>query len=71
MSLAASLIVSYRERGMKTGLAFQTYQRSLNEAAIFKEGPNGELQTLAVAAGNYGVIGWCRTGVVKLSAGGR
>jgi two-component system nitrogen regulation sensor histidine kinase NtrY len=39
----------------KTGLAFQTYQRSLNEAAIFKEGPNGELQTLAVAAGNYGV----------------
>ena len=39
----------------KTGLAFQTYQRSLNEAAIFRLGADGEVQTLAVAAGNYGM----------------
>src|SRR5437763_16101573 len=39
----------------KTGLAFQTYQRSLNEAAIFRVGSDGEVQTLGVAAGNYGM----------------
>ncbi|MFL6760565.1 ATP-binding protein [Sphingomonas sp.] len=38
-----------------TGLAYQTYQRSLNEAAIIRVGSDGEPQTLAVAAGNYGV----------------
>ena len=36
----------------QTGLAFQTYQRSLNEAAILKAGPAGDVQTLVVAAGN-------------------
>ena len=35
----------------QTGLAFQTYQRALNEAAILKVGPKGEVQTLAVATG--------------------
>jgi two-component system nitrogen regulation sensor histidine kinase NtrY len=35
-----------------TGLAFQTYQRALNEAAILKIGSNGEVQTLGVATGN-------------------
>jgi len=39
----------------KTGLAFQTYQRSLNEAAILKIGAGGEVQTLAVATGNKGL----------------
>ena len=39
----------------KTGLAYQTYQRSLNEAAIVKLGSAGDVQTLAVAAGNYGI----------------
>src|SRR3954467_10048871 len=34
-----------------TGLAYQTYGRSLNEAAIFRIGPDGDVQTLAVAAG--------------------
>jgi two-component system nitrogen regulation sensor histidine kinase NtrY len=36
----------------QTGLAFQTYQRSLNEAAILRAGPSGDVQTLVVAAGN-------------------
>jgi two-component system nitrogen regulation sensor histidine kinase NtrY len=36
----------------QTGLAFQTYQRSLNEAAIVKIGAAGEVQTLAVATGS-------------------
>ena len=35
----------------QTGLAFQTYQRALNEAAILKVGPGGEVQTLGVATG--------------------
>ncbi len=39
----------------QTGLAFQTYQRSLNEAAILQIGPKGDVQTIAVAAGNYGL----------------
>ena len=39
----------------KTGLAFQTYRRSLNEAAILKLGSGGEIQTLGVAVGNYGL----------------
>jgi two-component system nitrogen regulation sensor histidine kinase NtrY len=47
--------VSLDDPQFKTGLAFQTYQRSLNEAAIFRIGSDGEVQTLAVAAGNYGM----------------
>src|SRR6476469_49457 len=47
--------VSIDDPQFKTGLAFQTYQRSLNEAAIFRLGSDGEVQTLAVAAGNYGM----------------
>ena len=39
----------------KTALAFQTYRRSLNEAAILKLGPGGEVQTLGVAVGSYGI----------------
>ncbi len=39
----------------QTGLAYQTYQRALNEAAIFRIGPNGDVQTLAVASGTYGM----------------
>ena len=39
----------------KTGLVYQTYQRSLNEAAILKLGSAGDVQTFAVAAGNYGI----------------
>ena len=37
------------------GLAFQTYQRSLNEAAILRLGSAGDVQTLAVATGSYGL----------------
>jgi two-component system nitrogen regulation sensor histidine kinase NtrY len=47
--------VSIDDPQFATGLSFQTYQRSLNEAAIFRVGPDGEVQTLAVAAGNYGM----------------
>jgi two-component system nitrogen regulation sensor histidine kinase NtrY len=55
----------------KTGLAFQTYQRSLNEAAIFRLGPDGEVQTLAVAAGNYGMNvdpGRIKAAIAKLNS---
>jgi|tagenome__1003787_1003787.scaffolds.fasta_scaffold20984040_2 two-component system nitrogen regulation sensor histidine kinase NtrY len=57
----ASDITSYLQRmqiddpEFKTGLAYQTYQRSLNEAAILRIGPSGEVQTLGVAVGNYGI----------------
>jgi len=34
-----------------TGLAYQTYRRSLNEAAIVKVNPDGTVNTLAVALG--------------------
>jgi len=37
-------------------LAFQTYQRSLNEAAIVRLSPNGDVQTLAIANGYEGMI---------------
>ena len=33
------------------GLAFQTYQRGLNEAAVFKIDPSGQVQSFAVANG--------------------
>jgi two-component system, NtrC family, nitrogen regulation sensor histidine kinase NtrY len=39
----------------QTGLFYQTYQRSMNEAAIVRIGAANEVQTLAVASGNYGV----------------
>jgi two-component system nitrogen regulation sensor histidine kinase NtrY len=39
----------------QTGLFYQTYQRSMNEAAIVRISPGNEVQTLAVASGNYGV----------------
>ena len=38
-----------------TGLALQTYRRSLNEAAIVHIGSAQEVQTLAVASGTYGL----------------
>ena len=43
--------VALEDPQFQTGLAFQTYQRALNEAAILKVGPKGEVQTLAVATG--------------------
>jgi two-component system, NtrC family, nitrogen regulation sensor histidine kinase NtrY len=39
----------------QTGLAYQTLRRSLNEAAIFRIGPDGDVQTLGVVAGSYGM----------------
>jgi len=39
-----------------TGLAFQTYQRSLNEAAILRLSPRGDVQTLAIATGNKELV---------------
>jgi two-component system nitrogen regulation sensor histidine kinase NtrY len=38
------------------GVAFQAYQRSLNEAAVLKIGKDGAVQTLAVANGYDGMI---------------
>src|SRR5215212_6657281 len=40
----------------QTGLAYQVYQRSLNEAAILNLGPSGRIQTLGVANGYDGMI---------------
>ncbi len=53
----------------KTGLAYQTYQRSLNEAALFKIGPSGEIQTLALANGYVGMLNESRikAAVVRLN----
>ena len=51
-------------------LATQTYLRSLNEAAILRIGTGGDVQTLAVAEGNYGVsidAGRIRAAVAKLN----
>ncbi|MEO7654498.1 MAG: HAMP domain-containing protein, partial [Sphingomicrobium sp.] len=39
----------------KAGLAYQTYRRGLNEAAIIRLDPKNEVQTLAVASGTYGL----------------
>jgi len=47
--------VPFDDPQFQTGLAYQTLRRSLNEAAIFRIGPNGDLQTLAVVAGSYGM----------------
>ncbi|MFL6734023.1 MAG: ATP-binding protein [Sphingomicrobium sp.] len=38
------------------GVAFQAYQRSLNEAAVLKVGKDASIQTLAVANGYEGMI---------------
>jgi two-component system nitrogen regulation sensor histidine kinase NtrY len=40
----------------QTGLAYQVYQRSLNEAAILNVGPGGQLQTVGLANGYEGMI---------------
>ena len=40
----------------QTGLAYQVYQRSLNEAAIISVSPTGQIQTLGVANGYEGMI---------------
>ena len=40
----------------QTGLAYQVYQRSLNEAAILNVSPSGQIQTLGVANGYDGMI---------------
>ena len=39
----------------QAGLAYQTYRRSLNEAAIVRIDSKNNVQTLAVAAGSYGL----------------
>jgi len=48
--------ISIDDPQFKTGLAYQTYQRSLNEAAIFQIGSAGEVQTLALANGYVGML---------------
>src|SRR4051812_18314801 len=40
----------------QTGLAYQVYQRSLNEAAILNVGAKGQIQTLGIANGYEGMI---------------
>jgi len=47
--------ISMDDPRFQTGLAFQTYQRALNEAAILRITPDGDLQTLGVATGNKGL----------------
>jgi two-component system nitrogen regulation sensor histidine kinase NtrY len=39
----------------QTGLGYQTYRRSLNEAAIVRIAAKNEVQTLAVATGDFGL----------------
>src|SRR5690348_1435176 len=39
-----------------TGFSYQTYVRSMNEAALFKIGSAGEVQTLALANGYVGML---------------
>jgi len=39
----------------QAGVAYQTLRRSLNEAAIFRIGSDGEVQTIVVVAGTYGM----------------
>ena len=48
--------VSIDDPQFKTGLAYQTYQRSMNEAALFKIGSAGEIQTLALANAYVGML---------------
>ena len=57
----ASDLVAYLQKvpiddpQFQTGVAYQTLRRSLNEAAIFRIGPGGDLQTIVVVAGTYGM----------------
>src|SRR5437763_13247085 len=63
--------IPIEEPRFATGLSFQTFQRSLNEAAIFRIGPDGDVQTLAVAAGNYGMNadpGRIKAAIAKLAS---
>jgi len=39
----------------QAGVAYQTLRRSLNEAAIFRIGSDGDVQTIVVVAGTYGM----------------
>src|SRR5690349_14455850 len=52
----------------KTAFAYQTYQRSLNEAALLTVGPSGDIQTVAVANGYVGMVdqGRIRTAISRL-----
>jgi len=47
--------VQFDDPRFKEAFAYQTLQRGLNEAAIFKIGKAGELQTLGVVVGSYGL----------------
>src|SRR5438270_4788549 len=47
--------ISVDDPRFQAGLAYQTLRRSLNEAAIFRIGDKGDVQTLVVVAGNYGM----------------
>jgi two-component system nitrogen regulation sensor histidine kinase NtrY len=48
--------ISIDDPQFKTGFFYQTYLRSMNEAAIFKIGSAGEIQTLAIANGYDGML---------------
>ncbi|HEX3421988.1 MAG TPA: ATP-binding protein [Sphingomicrobium sp.] len=48
--------ISIDDPQFKTAFAYQTYQRSLNEAALVTVGSSGEIQTLAVANGYVGML---------------
>jgi two-component system nitrogen regulation sensor histidine kinase NtrY len=48
--------ISIDDPQFKTGFFYQTYLRSMNEAALFKIGSAGEIQTLAIANGYVGML---------------
>src|SRR5206468_1360366 len=48
--------VSFDDPQFKTAFAYQTYQRSLNEAALVTIGSSGDIQTIAVANGYAGML---------------
>jgi two-component system, NtrC family, nitrogen regulation sensor histidine kinase NtrY len=48
--------ISIDDPRFKTAFAYQTYQRSLNEAALVTVGSSGDIQTLAVANGYVGML---------------
>jgi two-component system, NtrC family, nitrogen regulation sensor histidine kinase NtrY len=53
-------IVPIADARFSEALAFQTYQRSLNEAAVLRINPQGEVQTLAVVNPYEGMIDTAR-----------
>ncbi|HZC37748.1 MAG TPA: PAS domain-containing sensor histidine kinase, partial [Sphingomicrobium sp.] len=55
----------------KLRLAYQTYVRSLNEAAILNVGPTGQVQTLGVANGYDGMINEPRLRAAVASLNGK